>query len=57
MRLNAPKVITWYIALVLGILGVLGTIADIPVITAVVGFWLVVIALALMLLATATKNL
>jgi|AutmiccommuBRH23_1029490.scaffolds.fasta_scaffold00280_31 hypothetical protein len=57
MRLNAPKVITWYIALVLGILGLLGTIADIPVITAVIGFWLVLIALVLMLIATATKNL
>ena len=57
MKLNAPKVITWYIALVLGILGVLATIADIPVITAVIGFWLVVIALVLMLVATATKNL
>jgi hypothetical protein len=56
MKLSAPKQITWIIALVLGILGLLGTIVTIPVITGL-AFWLVLIGLALMLLATAVHGL
>jgi hypothetical protein len=56
MKLSAPKQITWIIALVLGILGILGTIATIPVISGV-AFWLVVVGLALMLVATTIKGL
>jgi len=56
MKLNAPKQITWLISLVLGILGLLGQLATIPVISGI-AFWLVLIGLALLLLATALKNL
>ena len=56
MRFNAPKNVTWYIALLLGVLGVFGTITTIPIVSGI-AFWLVVIGLALLLLATAIKNL
>lgn len=56
MKLSAPKNVSWWIALVLGVLGLLGTLVSIPVISGL-AFWLVVIGLALMLLATATKGL
>ena len=56
MKLNAPKQITWLISLVLGILGLLGQLATIHVISGI-AFWLVLIGLALLLLATALKNL
>jgi len=56
MKLSAPKNVSWWIALVLGVLGLLGTFVSIPVISGL-AFWLVVIGLALMLLATATKGL
>ncbi len=56
MKLNAPKKVTWWISLVLGVLGLLGTLVSIPVISGI-AFWLVVIGLALLLIATAVKNL
>ncbi len=57
MALNAPKQITWIIALVVGILGILANLVALPVITAGLGFWLVVLALALMLVATVVSGL
>ena len=57
MKTSAPKNVTWWVCLVLGVLGVLANIASIPVITAVLGFWLVVIGLAVLLIATITKGL
>ena len=56
MRLNAPKQITWIIALILGIFGLLGTVATIPVISGL-AFWLVLVGLGLMLLATYIRDL
>ncbi|HSM23377.1 MAG TPA: hypothetical protein VK856_00770 [Anaerolineaceae bacterium] len=56
MKTNAPKHITWIICLVLGILGLLGQVATIPVISGI-AFWLVVIGLGLLLLATVLKDL
>jgi len=56
MRLNAPKQVTWIIALILGILGILGVLVTIPVVTDL-AFWLVVLGLALMLLATLLEGL
>jgi uncharacterized membrane protein len=56
MKLNAPKQITWWIALVVGVVGVIGNLVAIPVVSTI-AFWLVVIALALLLLATAVKDL
>ncbi len=56
MKTNAPKSITWIIALVLGIIAVVGKLA---VITAIVkyAFWIVVIALVLLLLGSSLKGL
>lgn len=56
MRLNAPKQITWIIALILGIVGLLGVLVTIPVISGI-EFWIVLVALILMLLATYLRDL
>lgn len=52
MKLSAPKQITWIIALILGILGVLGMVAPTLPVIGGLAFWLVLVGLALMLLAT-----
>ncbi|HJX39104.1 MAG TPA: hypothetical protein VJ714_10910 [Anaerolineae bacterium] len=57
MRFSAPKQITWIIALILGVVGILANLASIPVITPVIGFWLVVAGWALLLIATITRGL
>jgi hypothetical protein len=57
MKLSAPKQITWIIALVLGIVGILATLVALPVITPALGFWLVVIGWALLLIAAITRGL
>lgn len=56
MKLSAPKVVTWWIAILLGILGILGKVVSIPVLSAL-AFWLVVIGLVLLALATVVKGL
>jgi len=57
MRFSAPRQITWIIALILGIVGILANLAAIPVITATIGFWLLVVAWALLLIAAITRGL
>jgi hypothetical protein len=57
MKLSAPKQITWIIALVLGVVGILATLVTIPVITPAIGFWLVVVGWALLLIAAITHGL
>jgi len=52
MNLNAPKQITWWIAVVLGVIGIIGSFVAIPFIS-VYAFWLVAIAFVLLALATA----
>ena len=52
MKLSAPKQITWIIALILGILGVLGMVAPTLPLIGGLAFWLVLVGLALLLLAT-----
>lgn len=56
MKLSAPKMITWVIALILGVAALLGTITAIPVVSDY-AIWIALIGLALMLLATAIKGL
>jgi hypothetical protein len=56
MKTSAPKSTTWWIALIVGALGVLAELVTIPVLSGF-AFWLVVIALALLLIATVTKGL
>jgi len=57
MKYSAPKQITWIIGLILGIVGILANLMALPVITPVIGFWLLVVGWALMLIATITKGL
>ena len=51
MRLNTPKVITWWIALLCAVTGLLATLAVIPVpVLAAYAFWIVLGGLVLLLL-------
>jgi len=56
MKLSAPKNITWIIALVLGIIGLIAQLVTIPVISGL-AFWIVLVGLLLMLLATYIEGL
>ncbi len=56
MKLSAPKNITWFVALALAVLGLLGKLGVIAAL-AKYDFWLVLVAAALMLLATFVKGL
>jgi hypothetical protein len=56
MKLSPPKVITWWIAVIVGAIGVLGQLLSISII-APFAFWLVVIAFVLLALATAIQGL
>ncbi len=56
MKLSPPKVITWWIALILGVLGLLGYSGNMASLSAY-SFWLVMAGLALMLVATIVRNL
>lgn len=56
MKLTPPKVITWWIALILGVLGLLGYSGNLDAVSPY-SFWLVMAGLALMLVATLIKNL
>ncbi|HEX7705172.1 MAG TPA: hypothetical protein VF701_01825 [Thermoanaerobaculia bacterium] len=54
---NAPKQITWMIALVLYIVALLGTFAVAPQITGQITQWAWIIGFGLMLVATKLKDL
>jgi hypothetical protein len=56
MKLSAPKVITWWIAVALGVLGLLGHFGTIAVLGQY-AFWLAAAAFVLLALATFMKNL
>jgi len=51
MKLNAPKQVTWWIAVVLGVLGLIGTFVAIPFVSGY-AFWFVFVAFLLLALAT-----
>jgi hypothetical protein len=55
MKLNAPKTITWWIALILGAVGLIGSFVSLPIVSGI-AFWLVVVGLALLLVATAVSG-
>jgi hypothetical protein len=59
MRLNAPKMITWVIALIVGAVGALIHLFMPTLITVPfgLGFWLLLVGFVLLLLATALKGL
>ncbi len=56
MKLSAPKVITWWIAVVLGVLGILGSFMSLPLVSAN-AFWFVAVGFILLALATFLKDL
>jgi uncharacterized membrane protein HdeD (DUF308 family) len=56
MKLNAPKVITWWIAVIVGVLGIVASFVTIPVLS-VYAFWLVVVGFVLLVLGTFVKGL
>ena len=56
MKLNAPKKVTWIIAVVAGLLGFISTYVAIPVVSGL-AFWLVFGAFVLLALATYLKDL
>jgi hypothetical protein len=51
MKLSAPKQITWWIAVVVGVVGIVAYLVTIPVLSAI-AFWLVAAALILLVLGT-----
>ena len=55
MKLNAPKQVTWIIALVLLVAAVVVKFSGLASLT--VGFWLAVVSAALLILATFLSNL
>jgi len=56
MNLNAPKNVTWIVALVLGAIALIASLITIPVLTDL-SPWIALVGLALMLLATKIENL
>jgi nicotinamide riboside transporter PnuC len=56
MELSAPKNVTWWIAVILGVLGILATIVSVPFVTDK-AFWFVAIGFILLALATLLKGL
>lgn len=56
MKLSAPKNITWWIAVVLGVLGFLGSLVTIPVISGL-SFWLLFLGFAILAVATFVEGL
>ena len=53
MKLSAPKNLTWWIAVVLGVVGFLGNFLGF----AGIGFWLLVLGFAGLAVATAVEGL
>ena len=56
MKLTAPKNITWWIAVILGVLGLLGYLSVIAALSPY-AFWLAMAGLVLLVVATLVKNL
>ncbi len=55
MTLNAPKQITWWIALIVELIGVLAYFVAIPVLTGIV-FWILLIGFVILFLGTFLKG-
>jgi hypothetical protein len=51
MKLSAPKNVTWWIAVILGVLGFLGGLVTIPGISGL-SFWLLFLGFAVLAVAT-----
>ncbi|HRN69302.1 MAG TPA: hypothetical protein PK205_12690 [Promineifilum sp.] len=57
MTLSSPKMITWVIALVLGVIGILANLVSLPIVSAGFGFWLLVIGFVLLAAGSVVKGL
>jgi nicotinamide riboside transporter PnuC len=57
MRLSAPKKITWWIAVIVGVIGTIGLFVTLPVIGKANAPYLVVFGFVLLALATYLKGL
>jgi len=56
MKLTPPKVITWWVAVILGVLALLGYLKTITALSPY-AFWLAMAGLVLLVVATLVKNL
>jgi hypothetical protein len=56
MKLSKPKIVTWWIAVILGVLGILGELVTISFVS-IYAFWFVAVAFVLLALATYFKDL
>jgi len=56
MKLSAPKNVTWWIAVILGLAGLLGSLNVIAVLSGF-AFWLVFVGLVVLVLGTLLKDL
>ena len=56
MKLSKPKVVSWWIAVIVGVLGILGKLITIPFVSAN-AFWFVAFGFVLLALATFFKDL
>ena len=56
MNLSAPKKVTWWVALIVGVVGILANFVTIPFISDY-AFWFVVVGFVLLVLATYLKDL
>lgn len=56
MKLNAPKQVTWIIAVIVGVLGIIGHETSLGFAT-VYSHWLLVVGFVLLALATMVKDL
>ena len=56
VKLSAPKVITWVIAVIIGVVGIVAHLGIIPVLSGY-AFWLVAAAFVLLVLATLLRGL
>ncbi len=59
MKLSAPKVTTWLVALIVGAVGILIHVGSMSIVSVPygLGFWLVAVAFLLLLVATLLKGL
>jgi len=56
MKLTPPKQITFWISVILGLLGLIGSIVSIPVVSGL-AFWFVFVGLALLVAGLLVKGL
>ncbi len=55
-KFTAPRAITWWISLIIGVIGVIAHLTSLGVLTTY-SFWIVVVGFALLLLGTLLKGL